>query len=414
MKTKTNAGVPKVSLFHDTRKPLATGENKGRSPIKIRVTFPLQIDNNIEYERCYFLTGHYLFPAEFEKILQEKDRGDLNLIGIKIRSERARAADIIDTNPRISPDLFKKIFTGKVTSAGNVEALFNEVIKQKKNRHEYKTAWSYESSRESILAFAPSVVLDAIDRDFLFNYEADMLKKGKSITTVAIYLRCLRAVFNLAIQRKLVSRDNYPFGIAGYTIPQSENVKKALVKGSLKSLLDYHFEDHKKEYYLDCWRLSYYLIGMNFIDMANLTEENIQDDNIVYHRSKTKKTKRVKKPIVIPFHKEAQAVLKKYKGEGKYLLHIINDDMTTMEQINAIDWWRKKTVETVNEAAQAVGIKGPIVLYTARHSAATKLVQNGADIATAKELLGHSSITTTERYLKSLDIEEQRKHVAKL
>lgn len=413
MKTKTNAGVPKVSLFHDTRKPLATGENKGRSPVKIRVTFLLKVDDKIEYERCYFLSGHYLFPAEFEKILAEKDRGDLNLIGIKIRSERARAADIIDTNPRISPDLFKKVFTGKVISAGNVEALFNEVIKQKKEREEYKTAWSYESARESILAFAPGVVLDAIDRDFLLNYEADMLKKGKSITTVAIYLRCLRAIFNLAIQRKLVSRDNYPFGIAGYTIPQSENVKKALVKGSLASLLDYHFENKQNEFYLDTWRLSYYLVGMNFIDMAHLTKENIQDDNIVYYRSKTKKTKRVKKPIVIPFHEKAKNIIEKYKGDG-YLLGIINDKMNQLERLNAIDWWRKKTVETVNEAAQAVGIKGPIVLYTARHSAATKLVQNGVDIATVKKVLGHSSITTTERYLDSLDIEEQRKEVAKL
>jgi integrase len=53
----------------------------------------------------------------------------------------------------------------------------------------------------------------------------------------------------------------------------------------------------------------------------------------------------------------------------------------------------------VKEAAKAAGIKKEVHVHTLRHTFATHLLEDGLDIVTVKELLGHALIKTTMEYL---------------
>ena len=53
----------------------------------------------------------------------------------------------------------------------------------------------------------------------------------------------------------------------------------------------------------------------------------------------------------------------------------------------------------IKQLAQDIGLKKSISPHTFRHSFATHLLQNGADLRAIQQMLGHESITTTEVYM---------------
>lgn len=59
---------------------------------------------------------------------------------------------------------------------------------------------------------------------------------------------------------------------------------------------------------------------------------------------------------------------------------------------------RQTAWQIISQAADAAGLSGHISPHTLRHSFATHLLEGGADVRVVQELLGHSSVATTQIY----------------
>lgn len=391
---------PTVSLYLDVRKLL---KNK-KFMLKLRVTF----SKDGKFIQKYFSTGHSLSPVQWEAFKSSSVPYNLRKMRVEVLKFEARANDIINANPAVSIDLFEAHLIGKYSSKSGISVLFDEVIEQMENEGRISTASAYTYAKKSLIALRGDFHLEVVDADFLEGYEREMIEKGEAATTVGFYLRALRAIYNRAIDKRVVSRDLYPFGRKGYTIPKGSNYKKALKKDDKIKMEKVKPANEQERRAISFWLFSYYCNGMNFTDMAYLKPSDVHDEVITFVRRKTMRTVREVKPIIVPIRPEVKKILAKYGKYQPYCFGIIDDELTPEQKYYRIKDWIKDTNKHVNLVAARAGISGKVNTYTARHTFATMLLKGKADIKAIQQSLGHRSISTTESYLADLDIEEAK------
>lgn len=142
--------------------------------------------------------------------------------------------------------------------------------------------------------------------------------------------------------------------------------------------------------------------GINFVDIANLTQKNIIDNRLVYKRSKTGKL------IKLPLVPQAAELIKKYHSKNNpYLFPIFSNRHTTeQEKANRLHKVITKVNKRLKQIGEELGISIPITTYVARHSQATIMKKAGISTAIIGQIMGHSSERVTQVYLDSFDNEQ--------
>lgn len=105
------------------------------------------------------------------------------------------------------------------------------------------------------------------------------------------------------------------------------------------------------------------------------------------------------KERVIPFGNTARNAVEAYLGGARdELLHHSESDYIFVncsgKTMSRQGFWK-----VLKSYAASAGIEADITPHTLRHSFAAHLVQNGADLKSVQEMLGHSDISTTQIYL---------------
>lgn len=239
---------------------------------------------------------------------------------------------------------------------------------------------------------------------------------GKSETTVSIYLRALRRLFNLAIDEKIIKPENYPFHTQtnkkGYKIPQGNKVKKALTKEDLRKLSEAQPMTPEQEKAKDFWFLSFYTQGMNINDILKLKNENITYINgkqyIQYVRAKTRSTgSKSPKEKKIAVHPEAGRIIEKYSNKlatkNSYLFPILTASDSEFEIKTKTKNFTKFINQHIKKLAAAIDITSGLSTYWARHSFAVNAIKNGATILEISKALHHSDFKVTQNYIESLN-----------
>ncbi|RYZ91397.1 MAG: hypothetical protein EOP04_00475 [Proteobacteria bacterium] len=397
----TNASV---TLFLDTRKE----KKDGTYPVKLTVYF--------EGAKRRYSTGFDLTKADWEKMNTSNLRDDnLKIAKRKLFAKKEKAEKIIDQMEVFAFDEFHNVFfhEKKARQSSDLKALFDEYIQTLENSGRVGSSGLYQTTINSLLAFRPNLKVNHITKEFLAEFEAYMLtrkvsqKSSKTIspTTIGIYMRHLRTIINIAISKKILSADKYPY--KGYAIPSSRNVKKSLSAAHIKKLLNYQTDDVDLRKGIDFWIFSYISNGINFTDICNLRPENIQGGFFSFFRAKTKNTKkRDRRPIKVPLTPETKAIIDRWRNtdpSNPYLFPILKAGLSPMQEKYKIQDFIWKVNKAMNSIAAELGFEGKIGTYVARHSHSTILKRSGASTEMIKENLGHSSVVTTENYLDDFE-----------
>lgn len=241
-----------------------------------------------------------------------------------------------------------------------------------------------------------------IDVPWLKRYETWLRKHGLSGNTIKGRFVDIRTMYNIAVDENLVKVEHYPFRKFKISKLQQETAKRAITKEDVTRIMEYKTKNKLVQFAIDIFTFSYIMGGINFVDIASLTKENIMDNRLVYIRQKTKKL------IQLPLQDKAIELIEKYHDDDNPHLFpiLLAYHKTEQQRLNRVH----KVIVNVNKRLKKIGkeLELPITLttYVARHSHATILKKAGVATSIISESLGHSSEKVTQIYLDSFGNEQ--------
>lgn len=295
----------------------------------------------------------------------------------------------------------EKIKSRKIQLNDGVNSIYEKHIQVLNDEGRISTARSYQDSLTSMLSYKKNLKVSQITPDFLKGYEKWMTDNGRSLTTVGMYVRALRTIFNMAIENEVIDASKYPF--KKYTIPAPQKISRTLKKEEIRQIINYTAKRDADAVALDYWVFSFISNGMNFKDIALLKYGNINGDFLEFRRAKTKRTTNNNSlPIMVPLDENLLYIIKKRGNKSKkkedYIFPILKHGLTPQQEYDHIKTFVRNTNKRLTRVGIELGLSLKVTSYVARHCFATIQKNNNAPLAYISEALGHSNLKTTQNY----------------
>lgn len=358
---------------------------KGMCPIYCRITFNKQ--------RKQFSTGCSILPKDWfskKQIGESKTidykvlNGQLSIIKQKLNNVflKLQIEESVITVDDINDSYFQKA-SKKEDSV--VSYLNKDLEKLKKliGKDLKQSTWNkFNYAYNDVASFIKFQFgkkdhpLKDLDLDFLdqFEYYLKTEKNNQQVTLNKTIQRFRKPIKN-AISEGYIDKD--PF-----MLYKAKRVKKQIVfltTEELQKLENYSFKQNRLSIVRDLFVFCCYT-GLAYNEMLNLKKEHviIGFDNMEWIQMMREKTSKL---ISVPILPKAKSILKQYAANDDILPKLSN------QKVNSY----------LKEIADIIGIDKKITHHTARKTfASTILLYNDVPMEIVSELLGHSSIVTTQ------------------
>ena len=238
-----------------------------------------------------------------------------------------------------------------------------------KEEERYKSEKLYRLACQSFIRECGDMFLTMITEKDIKIFRRNLEKRKLSPTTIRIYMTLVKVVLHFAVKRKMCKFEDDPFEDV---TPPPANVRELdLTIHEIKAIRDLEAPKYNIGVARDIFMLSYYLGGMNLVDML---EVDFRKNYIEYYRQKTKNKKHGESKTAFSIQPEAREIINKYmKKNGKLVFGKYDTFGKAYSVIS-----RK-----MDELAELAGIRKRVVFYSARKS----FVQHGFDLGIALETL---------------------------
>ena len=216
-----------------------------------------------------------------------------------------------------------------------------------------------------------------------------MEKESFAAATVSRTIASMKAFWQYLVNENIVKEDV----TTGLKAPKIEKrIPEVLSEKDITKLLDQPSGDSPKQIRDKAMLELLYATGIRVTELISLktTDVNLTMGFIVCRDAH--------KERVIPFGTKAkQALIRYINGTRDVMVENKESDVLfancSGEQMSRQGFWK-----IIKYYAKKAGIVADITPHTLRHSFAAHLVENGADLKSVQEMLGHSDISTTQIY----------------
>jgi integrase/recombinase XerD len=232
---------------------------------------------------------------------------------------------------------------------------------------------------------------DAVDSSLIENFTALLLSKGRSESTVSRNVASIRSFYRYLITLGTV-KNNPAVNIK--IVREKKRLPEILTNEEIDLLLRQPLCDCIKGYRDKAMLEVLYATGIRVSELIAL---NISDINlelsVLYCHSDSKSR-------VIPVYKDAIDAVTLYLSKLSTFTDTQDGNAPLFVNHGGNRLTRQGFWKIIKQYAQRAGINKCITPHTLRHSFATHLLENGADLKSIQEMLGHADISSTQVYVQ--------------
>lgn len=252
------------------------------------------------------------------------------------------------------------------------------------------TVQAYAADLAAFVKHLPEVGPGAVTRDHILDFLEDGQAAGLESSTLARRLIAIKVLFRFLTLEKVIPADITE-------VMESPRLWKAVpdflgladVDAMLTAFSSRDGMDIRNRALLELL----YASGLRASEIAGL-----RLDGIDFKAGVLRVIGKRGKERVVPFGKSAWKALNRYLEQSRPRLDASGRAVACFLSYRGRPLTRARVWMIVKEAAARAGIDKNIYPHMLRHSFATHLLNNGADLRVIQEMLGHSSIATTQIY----------------
>lgn len=263
---------------------------------------------------------------------------------------------------------------------------------ERDKRLSLNTLQSYRRDIEQYISYLEGINLHNIsntNKTTVIAYLLHLQKKGRATSTISRNLASIRSFYQYAAKNKILDLDP----TAELESPKVEKkLPQILSTQEVELLLEQPKCVDLKGYRDKAMLELLYATGIRVSELISL---NITDVNVDMGFIKCNKGTRER---MIPIGSMAISALQEYLAKSRTLLIQKSDEKALFVNINGKRLTRQGFWKIIKQYKNQAKISKDITPHTLRHSFAAHLLENGADLRSIQEMLGHSDISSTQIY----------------
>ena len=353
----------------------------------------IQVEAYLNKKKMYLSTKIYIKPNQWDdkrKMVKNHPNADiLNCMLYEyISTIEQTELGLWQQGKEISLSLLKNLLKKPVSNEKSFLDFYKEELATSSLKE--STRQNHLSTLELLQEFKKEVLFTDLTFEFVSSFDNYLQSKGYHLNTIAKHMKHLKRYINVAINKEYMDIQKYAF--RKYKIKSIEGSHTHLAPEELHKFENlqltgrYTRLQKTKDAFLFCC-----YAGLRYSDFTNLTSANIvefhQETWIIYKSVKT--GMEVRLPLYLLFEGKGIQILQRYKDDLNSFFKL-KDNSNINKELNIL--------------AGLAKIDKRVSFHTARHTNATLLLYNGANITTVQKLLGHKSVKTTQVYANIMDI----------